>query len=224
MIGRLVISLACVAMTLSSTASAQVRVEPGSEPQQMPGTPVPEFQAPRRFPRPARPVNPPANRFGVAVPNAPAQTTPGQAPAQGRPPAAGPRAPMLGAFVAPPGLSEPIENLLSDLGYQDAKTLPLTPTTTFEIAYLCYADGRYSDAAAFAAHGLRMCNDARLHLIKGVCQLHLGKARDAEATAADFRSALSAQQTYGIEVASERINDPWAVRFAQVVEYQATGR
>ena len=131
---------------------------------------------------------------------------------------------MLSAFVVPPGLSEPIEYLLSDLGYEDGKTVPLTPHTTFDIAYLCYADGRYADAIVFASHGLRMCNDARLHLLKGVCELHRGLGTAAELTATDFRNAIAAQQVFGLDVAHERINDPWAVRFADVVEYQATGR
>jgi hypothetical protein len=124
----------------------------------------------------------------------------------------------------PPGLSEPIEHLLTDCGYQSGKTVPLTPLTTFDLAYKCYADGRYADAIIFASHGLRMCNDARLHLIKGVCELHRGLGPTAERTAADFRKAVAEQQTFGLDAASERVNDPWAVRFADIVEYQATGR
>jgi hypothetical protein len=131
---------------------------------------------------------------------------------------------MLSAFVIPPGLSEPIENLLSDLGYESGKTFPLTPRTTFDLAYLCYADGRYADAIVFASHGLRMCNDARLHLIKGVCELHRGLGTAAELTATEFRNAVTGQQVFGLDGAHERINDAWAVRFADIVEYQATGR
>jgi hypothetical protein len=130
---------------------------------------------------------------------------------------------MLSVFVVPVGLSEPIDNLLEDLGYQAGKTFPLTPQTTFDLAYKCYADGRYSDALVFASHGLRMCNDARLHLIKGVCELHRGLTTAAELTAVDFRNALAAQQVFGINAARERINDARAVRFADIVEYQATG-
>jgi len=131
---------------------------------------------------------------------------------------------MLSAFVVPPGLSEPIENLLSDFGFEAGKTFPLTPHTTFELAYLCYADGRYADAMVFASHGLRICNDARLHLIKGVCELHRGLGTAAELTATEFRNAIAGQQVFGLDVARERINDTWAVRFADIVEYQVTGR
>jgi hypothetical protein len=131
---------------------------------------------------------------------------------------------MISAFVELHGLSEPIEYLLDDLGYQDGKTVPLTPHTTFDLAFKCYADGRYADAMVFAGHGLRLCNDARLHLIKGVCQLHLGQGPAAELTAADYRNAIAAQQVFGLDVARERINDPWAVRFADIVEYQSAGR
>jgi hypothetical protein len=130
----------------------------------------------------------------------------------------------MSAFVVPPGLSEPIQHLLSDLGCQSGKTVTLTPHTTFDLAYKCYADGRYADAIVFASHGLRMCNDARLHLIKGVCELHLGSGPNAESTASDFRHAMASNQTFGIDAARERINDPWAVRFADLIEYQATGR
>jgi hypothetical protein len=69
-----------------------------------------------------------------------------------------------------------------------------------------------------------MCNDARLHLIKGVCELHRGLGPTAEQTATDFRNAMAGNQTFGIAAARERINDPWAVRFSDIVEYQATGR
>jgi hypothetical protein len=69
-----------------------------------------------------------------------------------------------------------------------------------------------------------MCNDARLHLLKGDCELHLGRGADAERTASDFRAALAQQQFFGIEVARERINDAMAVRFDGIVEYQETGR
>jgi hypothetical protein len=210
MIRRLVISLACVAMTWSTSAEGQVRIQPGAEPLGLPGAPVPEFQAPRRFQR------------GTAVPRQTARPTPPAIAPQGPP--AGPRQPMISAFVELPGLSEPIQHLLDDLGYEDGKTVPLTPHTTFDLAFACYVSGRYADAIVFATHGLRLCNDARLHLIKGVCQLHLGQAPAAEMTAVDYRNAIGAQQMFGLDVARERINDPWAVRFADVVEYQAVGR
>jgi hypothetical protein len=81
---------------------------------------------------------------------------------------------MPSAFVVLPGLSERIDYLLSDFGYEAGRTLPLTPHTTFDLAYKCYADGRYSDAM--------------------------------------------------IDAARERINDPMAVRFEDLVEYQAIRR
>jgi hypothetical protein len=150
----------------------------------------------------------------------PATVRPGTPP----PAASGPRQTLPSAFVALPGLSERIDYLLSDLGYESGKTVPLTPHTTFDLAYKCYADGRYSDAMLFASHGLQLCNDARLHLIKGVCELHRGMGAAAEQTAANFRSALAGQQLFGIDAARERINDPMAVRFEDLIEYQAIGR
>jgi len=46
----------------------------------------------------------------------------------------------------------------------------------------------------------------------------------AELTATEFRNAIAGQQVFGLDVARERINDTWAVRFADIVEYQVTGR
>jgi hypothetical protein len=226
MIRPLGLSLMCVAMTWSASAKGQV-IQPGAQPHPLPGTPSPGFNWAQQYPRmraqPPRPVR----RPGVPVETAPGQVAPGPGvatpPAQA-PAATGPRQPMLSAFVIPPGLSERIDYLLSDLGFQAGKTLPLTPQTTFDVAYLCYADGRYADAIVFASHGLRMCNDARLHLIKGVCELHRGMGTAAELSAVEFRNAIAAQQVFGIDAARERINDAWAVRFADLVEYQATGR
>ena len=234
MIRRLAISLFCVAMT-SAPVEAQ-RLQPGTEPQQLPGTPTPGFNWDRQYPRLRRQSVPPAARPGqdptiqtepapgpVAPPPAAA---PDGAPGPAAPPTApaGPRGPLPSAFVVPPGLSQPIEHLLEDLGYQAGKTVPLTPHTCFDLAYLCYADGRYADAIVFASHGLTLCNDARLHLIKGVCQLHQGMGHAAQRTATDFQNAIAGQQVFGIDAARERINDAWAVRFADLVEYQATGR
>ncbi len=228
MISKLAISLVCLSLTWSAAAEAQL-IPQGLEPQPLPGTPNPDFTAPRRFPR-TRPSVPPATtapaprtRVPAAVGQAPA--TPGpRGPAVVAPAPAGPRQPALSAFAPLTGLSEPIEYLLEDLGFQDGKTMPLTPQTCFDIAYLCYADGRDADAMVFATRGLQMCDDARLFWLLGVCELHRGLTDAAEKTASDFRSAMAAQQFFGIEAARERINDPWAVRFANIVEYQATGR
>jgi hypothetical protein len=63
-----------------------------------------------------------------------------------------------------------------------------------------------------------------LHLLKGVCELHLGRGADAERTASEFRNALTQQQFFGMEAAHERINEPLSVRFDAIVGYQSTGR
>jgi len=197
MIRRIAILLSCMAMTSAAVVEGQVieeRTQPPAD------APVPDSLQPRRGPRMRAPGPPPT----VSTP-------------------AEPRRPMLSAFIVPPGLSQPIEYLFSDLGYESGKTVPLTPHTTFDIAYKCYANGLYSDAIIFASHGLRMCNDARLHLLKGVCEMHRGLVSAAEVTAVDYRNAIAAQQTFGLDVAHERINDSMAVRFSDVVEYQATG-
>jgi hypothetical protein len=226
MIRRLALSLMFVAMTWSASVKGQ-DTQPGAQPLPLPGTPTPGFNAPQPYPRMRSQLPRPVRRPGVPVDTAPGQVAPGPGgatpPAQA-PAATVPRQPMLSAFVIPPGLSERIDYLLSDLGFQAGKTFPLTPQTTFDLAYLCYADGRYADAMVFASHGLRMCNDARLHLIKGVCELHRGMGTAAELSAVEFRNAIAAQQVFGIDTARERINDAWAVRFADIVEYQATGR
>src|SRR5580704_9674991 len=228
---RLTVSLVCVAMTWSASVKGQV-IQPGAQPQPLPHLSPPGFNLPQQYPRMRSQTPRPVRR-----PGAPAEMTPGPVPPGPVPPgpnvaappaqtpsAATPRQPTLSAFVVPSGLSEPIEHLLSDLGFEGGKTFPLTPRTTFDLAYLCYADGRYADAMVFASHGLRMCNDARLHLIKGVCELHRGLGTAAELTATEFRNAVTGQQVFGLDGAHERINDAWAVRFADIVEYQATGR
>ncbi len=117
----------------------------------------------------------------------------------------------------------PAADLFDTLGCDYVHCVPLTPQTSFDIAYKCYLQDLYADAVVFARHGLTMCNDARLHLIKGVCELHLARCKDAEKTAADFRSALAQQQFFGMEAAGERINDALRVRFDNIVEYQNTG-
>ncbi len=118
----------------------------------------------------------------------------------------------------------PATDLFRTLGYDPVHSVPLTPETSFDIAYQCYIQELYADAVVFARHGLTMCNDARLYLLKGVCELHLARSAEAERTAADFRNALVQQQFFGMEVARERINDTLRVRFDTIVEYQNTGR
>ena len=227
MISKPAISLVCFALSCSAAAEAQL-IPQGPEPQPLPGAPNPDFTAPRRFPR-ARPQGPPSTMAPNQRPRGPAaigqrSAGPGpNGPAVVAPGPAGPRQPTLSVFAPVTGLSEPIDNLMDDLGYQAAKTIPLTPRTCFDLAYACYADGRFDDAIIFASHGLRMSNDARLYFIKGVCELHRGLTSAAEQTAGDFRTAMANQQFFGIEAARERINDARAVRFADMVEYQATG-
>jgi hypothetical protein len=127
-------------------------------------------------------------------------------------------------FLIPSGLSKPPEDLYRILNYDPVAVVPLTPQSCFDIAYQCYRQEYYSDAIVFARHGLTMCNDARLQLLKGVCELHLGRGADAERTASEFRNALTQQQFFGMEVASERINEPLSIRFNEIVGYQNTGR
>jgi hypothetical protein len=118
----------------------------------------------------------------------------------------------------------PAPDLFRTLGYDPVTCIPLTPQSCFDIAYQCYLQELYGDAVVLARHGLTMCNDARLHLIKGICELHLARSAEAERTASDFRNALTQQQLFGMEAAHERINEPLSVRFDAIVEYQNTGR
>jgi hypothetical protein len=217
---HLPISLLCFALICSASAEAQI-LQPGVEPQPLPGTPTPDFTPPRNFPRASRQTAPARTRPGQRGTNTAGPNTPA---GPGGPAATRPRQPALNPFAVPAGLSEPIENLLTDLGYQSGKSFPLTPGTSYDLAFACFANGYYADAIVLASHGLQMCNDARLHLVKGVCELHQGCNDAAEHTATEFRSALADQQLFGIEAARERINDPWAVRFADMVQYQAIGR
>jgi hypothetical protein len=221
MVRRLAVSLACVATAFPALVEGQV-VGPRAQLQPPPpAAPGPDTLQPRRD----TPQPPPTAAPGPDVlqrRRGPRVRVPAPPPTDAAPVA--PRRPMISAFVVPPGLSEPIEYLLADLGFESGKTFPLTPLTSFDVAYECYAHGLYSDAIIFASHGLEMCDDARLHLLKGVCLLHRGMGPAAELTATDFRNAVAAQRTFGLDQAEERINDPMAVRFADVVQYQATGR
>jgi hypothetical protein len=47
----------------------------------------------------------------------------------------------------------------------------------------------YADALAFVNHGLKLSNHARLYLLKAVCEMHLGRCRDAETSVFQFRAA-----------------------------------
>jgi hypothetical protein len=155
------------------------------------------------------------------VPGSPRAVPPGMT--QPAPPAA-PSRPLQSVFLIPSGLSMPPEDLYRILNYDPVTAVPLTPQSCFDIAYQCYLQEYYSDAIVFARHGLTMCNDARMHLLKGVCELHLGRGADAERTASEFRNALTQQQFFGMEAAHERINEPLSVRFDAIVGYQDTGR
>jgi len=95
---------------------------------------------------------------------------------------------------------------------QDAE-IALTPETCFDLAYGCYIRGWYKDGVAWARRGAAARPDARLELVKGVCELHAGNVSEARATAAAYRTALSRGATFGLEIALERINDPMSVEF-----------
>jgi hypothetical protein len=123
-------------------------------------------------------------------------------------------------FVIPPGLSGPAEELFFGLGQIPPRCVPLTAWTSYDLAYACYVRGFYPDALVLCKHGLTLCNDARLHLLKGVVELYLGDCTAAEVTAADYRGALLAQNFYGLAVARERVNDMMRARFDDVVEHQ----
>jgi hypothetical protein len=174
--------------------------------------------------QPARPAPPPAAVPGQLPPERRGPLRPEPSPVTVRP--------IQSVFVIPPGLSMPAPELFELLGYGTlpcgpgggmAGCIPLTPQTSFDIAYKCYVRGLYADALVFAHHGLTMCNDARLYLLEGVCELWLGRCADAERTATNFRKALDDRQLFGMEVAQERINDPMRPRFEDIVEYQSTG-
>jgi hypothetical protein len=216
------VAVLCVAWALSiETRSVngaqflQQAIPPGAEnpPEQSPPN-APPAAAPwsNRFRRGIRP------RFvpGPAPAGSPGMMRPAPGPASGRP--------LPSVFAIPAGLSMRAPDLYQILGYDPVTSIPLTPQTCFDVAYQCYLQEYYADAVVLACHGLTMCNDARLHLLKGVCELHLARSADAERTATDFRNALTQQQFFGIEAAHERINEPLSVRFDSIVEYQNTGR
>jgi hypothetical protein len=166
-------------------------------------------------------------------PASPPPGTPGFSPAPANQPSPGiagsssqPDAPFVAAvppgslFTLPEGLTQDADELFEDLGYVPSHCVPLTPESCFDIAYKCYIRGRYRDALVFTTRGLTMRNDARLQLMKGVCELQLGKCETAESTAAAYRNALLQQQLFGLHVARERVNDAMRVRFDDIVGYQ----
>lgn len=116
-------------------------------------------------------------------------------------------------FGIPEGLKTAPEILLPSLGYGAAHCFPLTPTTCFEAAYKCYTYGLYQDALAFTKHGLQQSNHARLYLLKAMCEMHLARCEDARVTLVKYRHAsLRLQESVGLTVARERLNDPMRVR------------
>ena len=223
---------------LSIGADCGIAAQP-AQPQPAPGT----ESLPGNQNRPVTPENPTStegarNRLPYEsqppAPNefrrgAPPPVVPGQVPGEPRRmlrPAPGPPPgrPMQSVFLVPEGLSMPTRELFELLGYGPDPCVPLTPQTSFDIAYKCYLRGLNADAIVFARHGLTMCNDARLYLLEGVCELRLGRCAEAEKTATHFRSAMADRQFFGMESARERVNGPMRVRFEDMVEYQSTGR
>jgi hypothetical protein len=111
------------------------------------------------------------------------------------------------------GLSRPVGELFSALGYSSNGPAAWTPESSYDVAYACYIRGLYADAIVIADRGLALRNDARLQLIKGVCQLHLGHRSQTEASAAAYRAAVQHELTVGLAAALERVNDPLSVQF-----------
>ena len=111
------------------------------------------------------------------------------------------------------GLSRSVGDLFSALGYSPNGPDAWTPELSYDVAYACYIRGLYADAIVTADRGLALRNDARLRLIKGVCQLHLGQRSQAESSAAAYRAAVEQGMTVGLGVALERVNDSLSVQF-----------
>src|SRR5262245_25537229 len=122
-------------------------------------------------------------------------------------------------FTYPPGLSMSAESLFARLGQIPAHCVPMTSDTTYDLAFACFIRGMYADAIVFASHGLTLRDDARLHLIKGVCEMHLGRCAEAEATVEQYLNAISHNNLYGLAVARERINGPMRVHFEQIIKH-----
>lgn len=116
-------------------------------------------------------------------------------------------------FGIPDGLKTPAPVLFCALGYGSEIAFPLTPVTCFDAAYKCYTMGLREDALAFVNHGLKMCNHARLYLLKAMLEIELGRPDDATDTLVKFRHAVARPiETYGMQTAIERLNGPSRVR------------
>jgi hypothetical protein len=113
----------------------------------------------------------------------------------------------------------PAESLFAHLGYYPAHCVPMTSDTTYDLAYACFIRGLYDDAIAFANHGLTLRDDARLHLIKGVCLMHVGRCVEAEATVEQYLNAVDNKNVIGLAIARERVNGPMRVRFEQILKH-----
>jgi hypothetical protein len=122
-------------------------------------------------------------------------------------------------FSCPSGLSMPADRLIARLGYFPVNCVPMTPDTTYDLGFACYIRGMYDDAIAFANHGLTLRDDARLHLLKAVCQMSVGRCVEAEETVDKYLNAVASTNTVGLAVARERINGPMRVRVEQIVKY-----
>ena len=116
-------------------------------------------------------------------------------------------------FGVPTGLKTPSRRLFHDLGYGSEVAFPLTPITCFDAAFKCYTMGLHEDALAFVNHGLKLCNHARLFLLKAMLEIDLGRPDDATNTLVKFRHAAARPaETYGMQTAIERLNGPARVR------------
>jgi len=133
--------------------------------------------------------------------------------------AQGPDGARPSAFSYPAGLSMSANRLFGRLGNYPAYCVPMTSDTTYDLAFACFIRGMYSDAIVLANHGLKLRDDARLELIKGVSQLHVGECALAEATAEKYLNAIDAKNTVGLAVARERVNGPMRVRFEQILKH-----
>jgi hypothetical protein len=116
-------------------------------------------------------------------------------------------------FGIPEGLKTPANDLLLCLGFGPAACFPLTPDSCFDVGYKCVCARHYEDALAFANHGLKMCNHARLYLLKAICELELGRCDDATNTLGRYRlAAARPEENVGLYAARERLNGPARVR------------
>lgn len=121
-------------------------------------------------------------------------------------------------FGLPKGLETTGRVLIPKLGFGPAHCFPLTPTTCFDAGYKCYSLGWNADALAFADEGLTMSNNARLYLLKAVCEMHLGHCDDAANAMASYRLAeVIPSEAVGLYAAQERINEPMRLRLEALV-------